>query len=60
MVGMLCGFLLNVYLWQCTEVPFTWYVALGSTATFVIGYLASFLPFATDPAQEAAERLKLR
>jgi SSS family transporter len=45
MVGMLCGFVLNLYLWQCTKVPFTWYVALGSIATFAIGYLASyFLP----------------
>jgi SSS family transporter len=42
MVGMLCGFGLNVYLWQCTRVPFTWYVALGSLATFAVGYGASF------------------
>jgi SSS family transporter len=41
MVGMLVGFLLNVYLWQFTRVPFTWYVALGSAATFLIGYKAS-------------------
>ena len=41
MVGMLCGFLLNLYLWQCTRVPFTWYVALGSITTFVIGYGSS-------------------
>ena len=43
MIGMVCGFLLNIYLWQFTKVPFTWYVALGSTATFVVGYGASFL-----------------
>jgi len=43
MVGMLLGFLLNVYLWQFTHVPFTWYVALGSTATFAVGYAASRL-----------------
>ena len=43
MVGMLCGFLLNLYLWQFTRVPFTWYVALGSIATFGIGYGASFV-----------------
>jgi len=41
MVGMLCGFLLNMYLWQFTRVPFTWYVTVGSVATFVIGYTAS-------------------
>ncbi len=48
MAGMLCGFLLNIYLWQFTGVPFTWYVALGSIATFVIGYGCSLiLPPAT-------------
>ncbi len=43
MVGMLCGFLLNLYLWQSTKVPFTWYVPLGSIATFIIGYGTSLL-----------------
>ena len=43
MVGMLCGFVLNIYLWQFTRVPFTWYVPMGSIATFVIGYGASFV-----------------
>lgn len=47
MVGMLVGFLLNLYLWQCTRVPYTWYVALGSTATFAVGWTASF--FLADP-----------
>ncbi len=55
MVGMLCGFLLNLYLWQCTRVPFTWYVVLGSAVTFAIGYGASwFLPRST--AAELEER----
>jgi SSS family transporter len=51
MVGMVCGFLLNLYLWQCTRVPFTWYVALGSTVTFAIGYGASFFLRRTMPAE---------
>jgi Na+/proline symporter len=38
MVGMLVGFLLNVGLWAFSKIPFTWYVALGSIATFVVGY----------------------
>ncbi len=38
MVGMFCGFLLNLYLWKFTKLPFTWYVPLGSITTFVIGY----------------------
>jgi solute:Na+ symporter, SSS family len=37
MIGMLFGFLLNLYLWRFTRVPFTWYVALGSIVTFVVG-----------------------
>jgi solute:Na+ symporter, SSS family len=51
MVGMLCGFLLNLYLWQFTNVPFTWYVALGSITTFVIGYGSSFLLPSTTPIE---------
>ena len=43
MTGMVCGFVLNIYLWQFTKVPFTWYVALGSTATFLVGYGASLV-----------------
>ena len=42
-VGMVVGFALNIYLWQFTRVPFPWYVALGSTATFAVGYGASRL-----------------
>ncbi|HEY4900474.1 MAG TPA: sodium:solute symporter [Terriglobales bacterium] len=43
MVGMLFGFLLNLYLWLFTRVPFTWYVALGSCATMAVGYVVSWL-----------------
>jgi len=43
MLGMLFGFLLNVYLWLFTGISFTWYVVFGSAATFVIGYTASRL-----------------
>ena len=41
--GMVCGFTLNLYLWQFTSVPFTWYVVLGSLATYASGLLASWL-----------------
>jgi SSS family transporter len=40
-VGMVCGFALNLYLWLGTPVSFTWYVVLGSSVTFVVGYAAS-------------------
>jgi SSS family solute:Na+ symporter len=41
MVGMICGLALNLYLWLFTGVAFTWYVVLGSVATFAVGYAAS-------------------
>ncbi|HLY43217.1 MAG TPA: sodium:solute symporter [Terracidiphilus sp.] len=43
-VGMIFGFALNVYLWRFTPVAFTWYVVIGSIATFLIGLAASCLP----------------
>lgn len=52
-VGMFCGFLLNVYLWLFTRVPFTWYVVLGSSATFLVGYAASWLFPETLPPNES-------
>jgi SSS family transporter len=54
MIGMLCGFVLNIYLWQFTRVPFTWYVALGSVATFVIGYGSSFFLPRSFPSSPSA------
>jgi SSS family transporter len=54
MAGMLCGFVMNLYLWQFTKVPFTWYVALGSIVTFAIGYGASFFLRRTMPVAETA------
>ena len=41
MAGMALGFVTEVYLWQFTVVPWTWWVAIGSTVTFVVGYVAS-------------------
>jgi SSS family transporter len=43
MLGMTCGFALNLYLWLGTGIPFTWYVVLGSVTTFLVGYAASLL-----------------
>jgi SSS family solute:Na+ symporter len=42
--GMLCGLALNIYIWIWVPwISWTWYVTFGSTATFVVGYLASLL-----------------
>jgi SSS family transporter len=42
-VGMICGFGIELYLWLGTQVPWTWWVAIGTTVTFLIGYTASLL-----------------
>ncbi len=43
MVGMVCGFALNLCLWRFTRVPWTWWVMIGSVVTFAIGYGASLV-----------------
>jgi SSS family solute:Na+ symporter len=42
-VGMLLGFSVDLYLWCCTRVPWTWWVVIGAMVTFGIGYAASAL-----------------
>jgi SSS family solute:Na+ symporter len=42
-VGMICGFGVELYLWLGTSVPWTWWVAIGTTVTFVVGYGTSSL-----------------
>jgi solute:Na+ symporter, SSS family len=43
MVGMACGFAVELYLWQGTRVPWTWWVVIGTSVTFVVGYATSSL-----------------
>ncbi len=40
-LGMLCGFVAELYLWGYTRVPWTWYVVIGTAITFAVGYGAS-------------------
>lgn len=53
-VGMVCGFVLNLWLWQgvfpvhlgpitVPHVAWTWYVLIGAVATFAIGSLVSLV-----------------
>jgi solute:Na+ symporter, SSS family len=42
-LGMLCGFATEMYLWLGSNVPWTWWVAIGTSVTFGIGYAASSL-----------------
>src|SRR5438046_6372348 len=37
-LGMFCGFVMEVYLWKFTLVPWTWWVAIGTAVTFAVGY----------------------
>src|SRR5579862_7579976 len=43
MVGMLFGFISELYIWLGTRVPWTWYVAIGTVVTFSVGYFASIV-----------------
>ena len=51
MLGMLCGFTTELYLWLATPVPWTWYVAIGTVVTFLVGYAASI--FRTEAPAES-------
>jgi SSS family solute:Na+ symporter len=42
-VGMVCGFATELYLWGWSKVAFTWWVAIGTSVTFAVGYAASNL-----------------
>jgi SSS family transporter len=41
MIGMVCGFGVELYLWRGTRVPWTWWVMIGTCVTFSVGWLAS-------------------
>lgn len=41
MLGMCCGFGIELYLWLGTRVPWTWWVMIGTAVTFSIGWTVS-------------------
>ena len=49
MLGMICGLAMELYLWGWSQVAFTWWVAIGTCATFGTGYVFSL---AFSPASE--------
>ncbi|MGZ4858619.1 MAG: sodium:solute symporter family transporter, partial [Candidatus Angelobacter sp.] len=51
-VGMICGFGVEFYIWVWTRVPWTWYVAIGTIVTFAVGYLASLALSRTHPTAQ--------
>jgi SSS family solute:Na+ symporter len=51
MIGMTCGFAVELYLWLGTHVPWTWWVMIGACVTFGVGWLASlFIGNSAEPA----------
>jgi len=51
MIGMVCGFIAELGIWGRTQVPWTWYVPIGTVITFGVGYAASvLLPHASAKA----------
>ncbi|MGA6986015.1 MAG: sodium:solute symporter, partial [Terriglobales bacterium] len=42
-VGMVAGLAIELYLWLGSRVAWTWWVAIGTSVTFGIGYAASLL-----------------
>lgn len=40
-VGMVCGLIAELYLWLGTQIPWTWWVLIGSSVTFSVGLVAS-------------------
>jgi len=53
MVGMACGFMMELYLWLGTHVPWTWWVMIGTAVTFAVGYVVSLsLPDQSSPPRD--------
>jgi SSS family solute:Na+ symporter len=42
-IGMVCGFVAELYIWLGTSLPWTWYVAIGTVVTFGSGYASSVI-----------------
>lgn len=49
MIGMACGFALELYIWLGTRIPWTWYVLIGSAVTFGVGYVGSLVFSSESP-----------
>jgi SSS family solute:Na+ symporter len=52
MIAMIAGLLLMIYIRAETHIAFTWYVVIGTTATFSTGYVLSL--FLREPDNEPA------
>jgi Na+/proline symporter len=54
MIAMVAGLILMIGVKQWTHIAFTWYVLIGTTATFVTGVVASLLLGESSNARKAA------
>jgi hypothetical protein len=52
MAGMLAGLAVTLYVKFFTPIAWTWYVLIGSTVTFAVGWLVSV---AAPPAEASNE-----
>ena len=52
MIAMIAGLLLMIYVRVATHIAFTWYVVIGTAATFSTGYVMSL--FLKEPNHEPA------
>ena len=43
MIAMIAGLVVMIYVKQWTHIAFTWYVLIGTSATFLTGLIASLV-----------------
>jgi SSS family transporter len=43
LIGMTCGLATETYLWHDGRIAWTWWVAIGTAVTFLVGYAASLV-----------------
>src|SRR4029077_3843685 len=51
-IAMAAGLLVMIFVKQFTHVAFTWYVVIGTSATFLVGLLASLFIKGTDDGRQ--------
>jgi SSS family solute:Na+ symporter len=55
MIGMVFGFAIELYLWT-TKIPWTWWVMVGTSVTFAVGYACSLFVPSSPPTADTLDR----
>jgi SSS family transporter len=55
LVGVVFGIAFMLFVWLRLNISWQWYVLLGSTVTFVVGYATSLLLDSQTPAEQTAD-----